>query len=66
MAIDHAKADAALQNLQTATLEEAKRDFGLWKSSTLMPGFQAKEAKASAAGTPRTLCLPTCPEGGIQ
>jgi len=29
-------------------LEEAKHDFKLWKSSTLMPEFQAKEAKAGA------------------
>jgi len=59
MAVDQAKADAkeeaqrtyhtALQNLQTTALEEAKRDFELWKSSTLMPEFQAKEAKAGAA-----------------
>ena len=59
MAVDQAKVDAkeearctyhaALQNLQTAALEEAKRDFELCKSSTLMPEFQAKEAKAGAA-----------------
>jgi len=58
MAVDQAKADAkeeaqrtyhaALQNLQTAALEEAKCDFELWKSSTLMPEFQAKEAEAGA------------------
>ena len=59
MAVDQAKADAkeearrtyhaALQNLPTAALEEAKRNFELWKSSTLMPEFQAKEAEAGAA-----------------
>jgi len=55
-AIDTAKADAkekarqvhyaTLQNLQAAAMEEAQRDFENWKTSTLIPEFQAKEAAA--------------------
>ena len=37
-----------LQNLQSAALEEAKHDFESWKSTTLIPEWQAAEAAAKA------------------
>ena len=39
---------AQLQSLQSAALEEAKRDFEEWKTSTLIPKWQAAEATAKA------------------
>ena len=37
-----------LQSLQSAALEEAKRDFDTWKATTLIPEWQAAEAAARA------------------
>ena len=39
---------AHLQSLQSAALEEAKRDFEAWKTSTLIPEWQVAEAAAKA------------------
>jgi len=39
---------AELTRLQSSALEEAARDFETWKSTTLIPEWQAKEASAKA------------------
>ena len=39
---------AELTCLQSATLQEAAQDFEMWKSDTLLPEFQAREASAKA------------------
>jgi len=39
---------AELTRLQSSALQEAARDFETWKSDTLLPEYQAKEASAKA------------------
>jgi len=39
---------AELTRLQSSALQEAARDFEVWKSDTLLPEYQAKEASAKA------------------